>query len=441
MSMRLASASRVVAAIAALAGFAHAGAQTSSPTDPAVDSARAARAAWRQAMAAEGRGDVNNAYAAATRAAAAWPEQPVFVWGRAQLAARSGDSTGLRAALTDYAALGLGQRVADTIFNAYRGAPWFAELDARLERNTEVMTGSTTRATLSDSTIWPEGMDYEALTGSYFVTSVRHRTIVERTAKGHERDLWPRDTPGIGGVFAVRVDMRRGVLWATMSGNPVMSGYQPGDSALASLLEVRIADGKILRRFDLPPTHSYVLGDVSLAPNGDVYVSDSNNPTLYRLSHGADHLESITHPLFRSLQGTAVDSDSTLFVADYSHGLLHVNFNRGTVTRLVAPPHATTLGCDGIVWHAKSRSIVAVQNGVVPARIMRFRVDPTGTRITSAETIDRHWDVADEPTIGTLIGDNFVYVANSQWEKFTEDGTRKPEKPLTAPVLLSVPLR
>jgi len=38
-------------------------------------------------------------------------------------------------------------------------------------------------------------------------------------------------------------------------------------------------------------------------------------------------------------------------------------------------------------------------------------------------------------------GTPFVYVANSQWEKYTDDGKRKPEVKLTAPVLLSLPLR
>jgi len=33
-----------------------------------------------------------------------------------------------------------------------------------------------------------------------------------------------------------------------------------------------------------------------------------------------------------------------------------------------------------------------------------------------------------------------VYVANSQWEKYTADGVRKPGRALAAPVLLSVPL-
>jgi hypothetical protein len=81
-----------------------------------------------------------------------------------------------------------------------------------------------------------------------------------------------------------------------------------------------------------------------------------------------------------------------------------------------------------------------VQNGVVPARIMRFVLDPAGRRIVRAELLDRNSAVADEPTIGAVVGRRFVYVANSQWEKYDDNGVRKPGIALTAPVLLAAPL-
>jgi len=44
------------------------------------------------------------------------------------------------------------------------------------------------------------------------------------------------------------------------------------------------------------------------------------------------------------------------------------------------------------------------------------------------------------PTIGAVVGREFIYVANSQWEKFDAAGGRVVAKPLTAPRLLVVPL-
>ena len=60
--------------------------------------------------------------------------------------------------------------------------------------------------------------------------------------------------------------------------------------------------------------------------------------------------------------------------------------------------------------------------------------------MTRAEVIDQHVDVADEPTIGTILGNDFVYVANSAWSKFDDDGHRAGGAPLRAPILLALPL-
>jgi hypothetical protein len=244
----------------------------------------------------------------------------------------------------------------------------------------------------------------------------------------------------VGAVLGVRVDARRGVLWATLAGIPQMHGFGRADTIIAALVRVRIADGRIERRWDLPPAPlGHVLGDLAVGPLGDVFVTDSNDPTLYRLRPNADSLEAITSPLFRSLQGMAPTPDGRLlYVADYAHGLLRVDLETRAVTRLEDAPHTTSLGCDGIVWDRGA--IVAVQNGVSPARIMRFVLDSSGQRISDAQVLDRNSSIADEPTIGTVVGDEFVYVANSQWEKYTDDGRRKPGRPLTKPVLLAVPL-
>src|SRR5215470_2496152 len=94
-------------------------------TDPAVDSASVARAAWREAGAANRRGDLAAALAAVAHAAAAWPQQSAYVVAWAHVAARAGNVNGVVTALTEYADLELGDDLTDTVFNRYRGEPWF----------------------------------------------------------------------------------------------------------------------------------------------------------------------------------------------------------------------------------------------------------------------------------------------------------------------------
>jgi DNA-binding beta-propeller fold protein YncE len=283
-------------------------------------------------------------------------------------------------------------------------------------------------------------VDYDPRTGNFYLASIRRRTLAEVTPRGKVRLLWKGSREGIGAMFGVRVDPARGVLWATTSGLPQSAGYAPADSAIASLLRIRIEDGAIEQRWDLPVVPGgHVLGDLALGPNGTVYFTDSNQPFLYVLAPDSENLERIRSPLFRSLQGIAPSPDGrAVYLADYSHGLLRFDLTTRSVTRLEDAANSTSLGCDGIVWYRGA--IIAVQNGVAPARIMRFALDPAGARIVRAEVLDRNAAIADEPTIGTLAGDRFVYVANSQWEKYDEKGKRLP-LPLKPAILLSIPLK
>ena len=416
-------------------------ASQSSSGVAAADSASVARAAWQRAVLAFNAKDVAAARREVERAATAWPVQPAYVWARAVTAQLAADTDGVYSALAAYSALGLGRDLrADARFAPYASRPRFATIVARHDSNRAPLARSHVVAALSDSTLWPEGVDYDPRTGRYYVASVRHRTIAEVVNGRVTRELWAREEPGVGAVLGVRVDARRGVIWATLAGIPQMLGYAKADSTIAALVRVRIADGTIERRWNLPPAPlGHTLGDLAIGPLGDVFVTDSNDPVLYRLWPGADTLERITSPLFHSLQGVApLPNGAALYVADYSLGILRVDLTTKTITRLDDAPGSTSIGCDGIVWDRDA--IVAVQNGVAPARVMRFVVDSNGTRIVRAEVLDRNAAIADEPTIGTIVGREFVYVANSQWEKYTDAGSRKSEWPLKATVLLAVPL-
>lgn len=406
-----------------------------------VDSAAIARAAWARGVAAFRAQDLATARAEIERAARAWPTQPAYVWGRALIAARRADTAGLLRSLDDYARLGLGRDLrADSSIARYLGLPGFAAVVAAVEANRAPLVHSRVRASFPDSTFWPEGMDHDAKSGNFYLASVRHGTIAELTPAGAARELWPRHQHGMGAILGVRVDPQGGVLWATSSGLAQMEGFAPGDSSLAALLRVRLSDGALERRWELPVVPGgHVLGDLAVGPHGDVFLTDSNEPVLYRLRPGGDSLEPMRNPLFRSLQGLAPTPDGrALYLADYSHGLLRVDLASGAVIRVADLPGSTSLGCDGIAWDRGA--IVAVQNGILPPRIVRFRLDSGGVRIVGVTVLDRNLPLADEPTIGAVVGDSFVYVANSQWEKYSDHGSRRAGTALSAPVLLAVPL-
>ena len=413
-----------------------------APTShPTVDSASAARTAWARMNVARRAGDLVAARAEALRAATAWPTQPAYQWGRAVLSARTGDTAGALAGLRDYAALGLGRDLAsDSVIAALRGTPGFDVVRSAHDRNRAPVARGVVRREVRDSTLWPEGVDYDRRTGAFFLASVRRRTVVRVTRDGSTHQLWPDGTTGIGAMLGVRVDATRRRIWATTSGIKQMEGYAPGDSAIAALLLIDPGTGRIERRWDLPVIPGgHVLGDVAVGARGEVWVTDSNEPVLYRLRPGADTLDRFRHPLFRSLQGMAPTSDGRfVYVADYSHGLLRVRVSDGSVIRLADAPGSTSLGCDGIVL--LRGAVVAVQNGVAPPRIVRFVLNAAGDGIVAARVLDQQPALAPEPTIGTMVDNAFVYVATSQWETHDESGRRLPGAPLPAVRLIEVPV-
>ena len=100
-------------------------------------------------------------------------------------------------------------------------------------------------------------------------------------------------------------------------------------------------------------------------------------------------------------------------------------------------------GLDGLYLRS-ARELIAVQNGTVPPRVLRLRLDDTGDRVLFAEVLARGAALLGDPTHGALVsdgaGDAFVLLAHSGWGVFGADGAPKPGEPREAPRLLRLEL-
>ena len=425
---RFVGAIMLVASVTSIASLAHAQAgATSSSLPPRADSAQRARASFRLAMAAYEQHDLATARREMLRAADVWPTQQVYLEAAAKLAAMTGDTADAARWLDRLAALGIGSAVrTDTAFRVLGTAPAFVAAAARLDSATVPVVRSRVRLTVDDTTLHPEGVAFDPRHQRWFVGSVRQRHIVAVERDGRAHDFVPRRSDGLAGVFGMAIDSVRRVLWVATTTSPRMEGFTPTDGGRVGVFGYDLDTGRLVRSAWAPRDSStaHTFGDVAVAPNGDVYASDSEAPWIFRLATGSDSLERfVSHPLFRSLQGMAFTPDgATMYVADYSHGLLAVSLVSRTVTPLGAPQTMTLLGVDGLYWHRGA--LVGVQNGVIPARVVRFCLDPSGRSVHRLEMLDRNPAVADEPTLATVVGDSLFYVATSEWEKYDDTGKR-----------------
>jgi hypothetical protein len=117
----------------------------------------------------------------------------------------------------------------------------------------------------------------------------------------------------------------------------------------------------------------------------------------------------------RSSQGETIHG-RLLYVADYGGGVAVIDLETRDVTHLALPPDFPAFGIDGLAY--SKGWLYGVQNGVDPNRIVRLHLTANGLRADRWEIIEMNHPLMDEPTIGVIAGDEYVFLAASQGNKF-----------------------
>jgi sugar lactone lactonase YvrE len=295
--------------------------------------------------------------------------------------------------------------------------------------------------TLPERDLLTEGIAYDARTGAFFVGSVHHRKILRIDRSGHVAEFVAPARDGLWAPLGMRADSARRLLWVATAALPQMANYDTVDAGRSGLFAFDLATGALRGRYLLPRDGApHALGDVAITRAGDVYASDSRAPAIYRVRAGSDTIEAfVRSPLLLSAQGMAFDAaERTMYVADYARGLLRVDLTTRDVQPVPARDGVLTLGLDGL--YAVGDALVGVQNGVAPSRVVRLHLDGAGRRIVAADVLERARPDYVEPTLGVVVRGSLYYVANSQWERFRDDGTVEGADELQAPLVLRLPL-
>ena len=284
----------------------------------------------------------------------------------------------------------------------------FATIQSGMKANRSAIALGSALFTLSDSKLLAEDMDYDPTAKRFFVTSVRERKVVALDASGVSSDF--ATSPDNWPMLAVKVDATRGVLWATEVAMQGFSFAPESDWGRSALLCYDLQNGRLLSRIEGP--RGSALGDMALAPNGDVIVSDGEGGRVYRLPAKATVLEHLDNGEFISPQTPAMYTDGKhIFVPDYLRGIGVLEISTKQVRWLSMGEGFALNGIDGLYFD--HGTLIAVQNGTSPERVVAFDLDPSLTRITSETIIERSTNTLGDPTHGVIIDDDFYYIANS----------------------------
>ncbi|HEY2858988.1 MAG TPA: hypothetical protein VGJ21_11270 [Terracidiphilus sp.] len=353
---------------------------------------------------------------------------PDAVEALARAYAAAGDADNALAALNRVADLGVADDNLlagnDRNYEALKLRPEYKELLERFRRNEEPVSLGTPVITMPDAGLLTEDIDFDPPTRTFLITSVLENKIVRAGLDGRVTDF--ASSPDRWPVLAVKVDSKRGRVWAT---EVALDGFTvaPKDAwGRSAVLCYDLKTGKLLNRIEGPP-HS-ALGDMVLTGGGDPIISDGQDGQLYRLANG--DLHAIDTNEFISPQtparGAAADS---ILVPDYLRGIGILNLRTHHVSWIDAAKTALN-GVDGVYTHG--RSAILTQNGTSPQRVLLAELDPSLKTIVSSKVIEQASADFGDPTHGVFVGDDFYYIANSGWNQLDDHGDVKAGSRLTA---------
>jgi len=408
-----------------------------TPAAPPVDPSQA----WGIGIAAYERGDYPAYLAAFEGLVKVAQDHPMVMMRLASAYALNGRPADAIRTLSHLADLGIWTDIAnDNDFKSLATLPDAAGLRLRLQalRDKRVQA-SVVAFRLKDPTLVPEGVAFDVKTGAYFVSSQYQRKIVRRTGDGAVTDFVQPGQGGLWMVFGIAADASRRLLWAVSTAEESMKGATAEDAGRTALFLFDLDTGALKRTFPAPPGQDSTFDDLALGPEGEVYVSDSASGTIYAATRDARRLEVVISPgQLGSPQGMVVSADGRrLYVSDYGRGLFSVDVQAGIAIRMRSPAGATLLGIDGLA--RSGQCLIAVQNGIQPHKVLRLRLSDDRQAVVSAEPLDLNVPDMDEPTLGVVSTEGFVYVANSQDGKFRNAHGDFTKYKAAEPLLLRIP--
>lgn len=256
--------------------------------------------------------------------------------------------------------------------------------------------------------------------------SAREGTIYRVDDKGQLTEfIKPDAESGPWAIMDMEVDAQRDVLWVASFGAAVYKGYDANKVNKSNLLKYSLSTGKLLAKYGTAAgSDQHAFTSITVAPDGRVYVVDAPKREIYKLD--GDKLDLLTsNPQLTGITGLAVSGDgATLYIADPALGLFGIDLKtKKPFVVLHSPETLVVGGVDSMFWY--DGTLVIVQGNMMPARVMRLKLDKDGRKIDSAMPID-----AAKPEFavlgnGTVAGDDLYFVANSQRDEYDGYGVPK----------------
>ena len=299
--------------------------------------------------------------------------------------------------------------------------PEYQQLLSQIDEQNKPILNSSLHFEFEQKGFHPEGIAIHPEKGDFLVSDVRCGLISSFNRDGSEhKPILDLKKFGFWGAMGMAFDKHdSNMLWVSTSAIPNYCEYSDSLDGKSAVLKIDLKKKQLIRSYSVEGHHAF--GDLVTTETGAVYVSDSSEPIVYKITKQADKLEEFLKPegLF-NLQGLALGVENTLYLSDYITGVYSVDLSSKKITPVISETQLTR-GTDGLYFSIGQ--LYLMQNGTRP-----FQVTKVDISNSSIEIVDRAVPELNEPTLGIIKSGILYFIANSPWAFYDEGNNPKLEE-------------
>jgi sugar lactone lactonase YvrE len=393
----------MIAILAVLAAPLPAHAETMRLADVVLKSREARLAGDKAAWLAFGR-----------RAHALAPEHPELLFSLARAEAANGNTQAALILLEDAVRRGAGFDLAVAQeLSGLRADARFMTIEAKNAANLKPVPNAELFVEFADPALAPEGITFDPASRRFLVGSLRGE--IWQVDAERKASLFVKPGSGLREVLGLKVDVARNLLWCV---DGVFPDFPPGpapkpDQGATAVNAFNLADATPHARTVLderPVQHG--LNDLAVARSGDVYITDTEAQTIYRLKSGAAALEKFfAADDLTFVNGIVLAPDEKALYVAHVEGVSAIDLATRKHKRLIIGPDMAVGSIDGLA--ERDGALIGVQNSPSLARVVRLHVSGDGARVTKLEVLAARGELDLGATTGVVVGDAFYAVASA----------------------------
>jgi hypothetical protein len=225
--------------------------------------------------------------------------------------------------------------------------PRFLSLVAQIEKENPPVVRSTTALLIGERDLFPEGIAYDAVGKTFYVSSISKQKILAVGLDGSANDFKVSGQDGLGETLGMKVDAKRRILWV-ISDSFAQSVQDKAERQ--GVFQYDLITGALRFKHLLPPGSGGFLNDVALTSTGEAFATNTGTGEVFRASPDHDGLEPFLPPnSVIQANGIAVSpDDKLLFVAGWV-GVARVDIATRQVRLLAKPRSIADANIDGLV--------------------------------------------------------------------------------------------